>query len=404
MNIPKRPFNILPWGDTLLDESLDNWTGEAYDAVEIYLSIKNRGLYQAPATLYTCPNVTPDGLNATVGWLINRARELNLAVILNLDIYMGHGRPDDDKSAPGPGAYHHTWFDGGEYPYQVAVDRILKWPKHLLENVIAFQGLNEPKNVDWLARWIAKNVWQRHGQKFKDRGWKRIGSAKSEHLKEYAHLVDVLDPHGVWDEVHESAAFQRELERKYPNHEQWWTELLENNPEDTFEISKAVIDAGAEAYSVFGGNSLKGDDGKPYFPANHMIWNFNRKHQWAAQCVSGITTAGRELEELRGMDGGNGGGNGNGGNGGNGNGGGGNGDNGDETNYVKRAKARQAEMKADHDALIERHDLAVGSDERVKFRRARAAHRDTVAVTEELEGSGATTANCVTWSLPVSEI
>ncbi len=288
MNVPDRPFAILPWGDLLLDEGLDNWTGEAFDAVEVYCHVESAGSYRAPATLYTCPNE-----GRTVEWLIDRARHLGLAVILNGDIFMGTGRPDDDGSPPGPGRYHHTWAEGG---YSTMVDGILRWPARLREPVIAFQALNEPPNVAWLANWTRDNVLRRHGARLAGQGWKLIGAAGSEHLRAYADMIDVIDPHGIWNEPDEVAREQRELQRAYPRHEQWWSELIDEHGSHVQESVATVLANGAEAYSGFGGN-------RRHF-SRWITWNFKTRRAWTHWVDEGLTEHGRAWERVRGMRGG----------------------------------------------------------------------------------------------------
>ena len=70
-------LSVLPWGSIYLDESLDEYTAAAFDIIEVHCSTIAGGNRNAPATLYTCPNMGKD-----VEWLFARAKHLGHGVII----------------------------------------------------------------------------------------------------------------------------------------------------------------------------------------------------------------------------------------------------------------------------------------------------------------------------------
>lgn len=287
---------VLPWGDTLLDQSLDDWTVQGFTHAEFMTHIIDGGSLDAPAITFTCPNQ-----GRTLRWLMDRAIDLGLGIILNGDIYMGTGRSDDDGSAPGPGRYHNTWADGGDHPYGTMVNNIVRWPAKYRQAVVAFQFLNEPHNAQWLADWIRGRIETHRGQ-IRGQGWEVIGSGQPMHLDTYGDLLTATDPHGVWYRPGQAADRAAQIAGEWPDLPQWWTELLGANPEDTLEISRAVASApNVEMVSMFGGHSM-GD----WYNASYE-WNFaNRIHHsddlWMCQSALGQTIAGDEWSEFMGVE------------------------------------------------------------------------------------------------------
>lgn len=285
MKVPARPFRILTWGETLADRSLDPWTAAALDAVEVNINARDPRP-EAGAEFYTCGS---HGMS--IGDVLDRCNALGLATILNLDWHDGNGRATSD-SAMLPGKYHFSHeLEGTPHSYWQAIDKVLKWPRHLLQNVIAWQWGNEPRNKEWQAKWIAARMEQRAG-KIRARGWLNVISAGSEHLKYCAGLAQVLDPHTLNDTPGQIGAEIAALQRSHPRHEIWVTEMTANLAQDTAEATEAALTSGAEAVSLFGGHGL-GD-----FNGRNVEWNFRTHRNFVANSDIGPTVIRHEWDEL----------------------------------------------------------------------------------------------------------
>ena len=272
---------VMTWGEALTDPSLDNWTRQAFDAVEILVHADDPSP-NARAEFFTAPN-----RGMTIGEVIDRAAALGLKVILNLDIYYGNGRDEDGGSATGAGKYHYSWTEGG---YGSAIDAVLKWPARYLAPVIALQILNEPKNAEWIAAWCANALEKRAG-KIRGAGWKIVIDSGSEHLDAYAHLADVIDPHLLFDTVGQVGSRVRELVAAYPEHEVWVTELTAEQARDTLEVTQAALAAGAKSVSAFSGNRLD-------FGPGEIPWNGKPLPPFVCQTRGGESVTGAEWNEL----------------------------------------------------------------------------------------------------------
>lgn len=287
MLIPERPFNIFAWCAALRDPSLYWWLREIGGAVEVLSHVLDPRV-EAMAEFFSIPNG---------GWTVERqiltaAEECGQAIIINIDNHGGNGRDEDGGSATGKGRYHEGKYTEGGFTQ--ALNKIFGWPQRVRQYVIAVQITNETKpnsaNLDWVVKFLAANA-----HRIRARGWKIIVDPNQASALVTTNLFDIIDPHALWVEYTEAGKIIARLQAEFPGKEIWVTELLDLHAEHQVEIIEAVIEAGAEAYNAWTGNTI-------HFPGDFWDWNFRRRKPAITLNInSGFTPQGVAYNELHGI-------------------------------------------------------------------------------------------------------
>lgn len=291
----KRPFAVFPWNCALTSPELHPWLRQAAEVTEVLVHVDDhkpprvtskRGL-DAPAEFFVAPNH-----GFTVENQIRAAISCGHFLILTIDNHHGNGRDEDGGSATGAGRYHEeTPTDGGVGD---ALENIFRWPRDILEHVIAIQLLNEPKAEPWNGEWAA-DFLVRYAHKIRARGWKILLDPNAASYADRAHF-DWIDPHPLWTEPENVEATIRDLKKSYPNKEIVITELLDSHYDHTHEIIEAAIRAGAYGYSAFAGN-------RQDFPGDYFEWNGRRRRPAITLNINdGFTIRGNDYNDLRGIE------------------------------------------------------------------------------------------------------